>query len=79
MKWSFQSEYDLTWRKRHILFHPVLAYILLDISTSFISLEHILIQIMVLLGSRATSSSVELLLRVTILQKSCYYYYYYYY
>ena len=44
------------------------AYILIDLSTSFIKLEYIFILMTVLLGSRATNSSVELLLCVTLLK-----------
>ena len=41
---------------------------LIDLSTSFIKLEYIFILMTVLLGSRATNSSVELLLCVTLLK-----------
>ena len=42
------------------------AYILIDLSTSFLILEYIWILIVVLSGSMASSSLVELLLCVTL-------------
>ena len=45
---------------------------LIDLSTSIIKLEYIFILMMVLLGSRTTNPSVELLLCITLLKYICY-------
>lgn len=62
---SVRMRFSLT-QAAYFIWCSFFAYILIDLSTSFLILEYIWILIVVLSGSMASSSLVELLLCVTL-------------
>ena len=64
---SVRMRFSLT-QAAYFILSSFFADILIDLSTSFLILEYILILIVVLSGSMASSSLVELLLCVTLLK-----------